>query len=412
MKPAWSIVEFKGHSGLRDLEADWKRLVAEMPDRAPQHAYETHLAYFNHLSLAEGRFTCFALTDGDRVRAICPLEIATDQILGRRTHLWGLSWHLYDLRRDVICPPGEARLELLPCLVRFLRRARNGPAWLVFAGVLEGSALWECLRSLDPRAYCSRVVGAADVFACGKSFEELASRWSKKLRGNLRRAHNKLAAFADVRFENATEPPSLGREFEAFLEVEASGWKGKGGARGAIRLKPDQLAFYRELTASLRHLARCEVNAVYAEGTCIASQVCLRSGAEYAIPKIAYDEGYARVAPGQLLLERTLERCCEDPEIRRLTLVSHGEWGEDWGPEAIPVHSVYVGVGRWSGRLPVGLLRLRFAYGPRVRGWLLRSRIGSRIVRWLPQEEGEPLSRAAASARRARPSPRDATPPS
>jgi hypothetical protein len=368
--PDWSIVEYRGQDGLRQLEGDWKRLTAAMPDRGFHHLYETHVAYFTHMPSPHGPFTCLALTDGERVRAICPLEPDVVKVLGRSRRAWGLPLSQRDLLRDVICPPDEARRALLPALVSYLRRAPDRLPWLVFNLVLETSAVWQGLRSLDSRTYCTHVVAASDVFNCERPFEDLASGFSRKFRSNLRSAHRKLAALGNARFERATDPPGLAREFEAFLALEASGWKGDAGT--TLRQRPDHLALYRDLLARLGPVGQCEINALYAGDRCIASQFCVRAGAEYAILKLCYDEGYPRVAPGQLLLEHTLERCCGDPEIKRATLVSHQGWHQEWLPDVLPVHCVYVPLGRWGSRTVVALLRLRFEYGPRLKQVLQR----------------------------------------
>lgn len=369
--PEWDVVEYRGINGLDQLEPEWHRLLATMPDHAPHHTFEVHRAYFRHVSRAEGQFTCLALTDGQRVRAICPLEPNTIEIFGLQTSVWGLPWRSYDLGRDVICPPDEAEHRLLPCVVNFLRRAPSRPRWLVFGDVLESSALWRCLRSLDSRAFATDLAGTSHVLDCARPYEEFVCTLSRNFRGNLRKARNKLTALSEVHFVNTSDLAGLEREFGTFLEVESSGWKGDASVRGAIRLKPDQLAFYRELVAS-RGDSRCEINALYAEGRCIASQLCFRTDATYMIPKIGYDESYARVAPGQVLLEWTLKRCCEDPLVSHLSLVSDAAWHRDWRPDRVPMRSVYVGLGLWSGRPLVRLLKLRLKYGPRVKRWLQR----------------------------------------
>ena len=372
MKPAWHIVEFQGREGLLRLEADWKRLLAAMPDRGAHHTYESHVAYFDHLSDAAGRYTCLALSDGDRIRAICPLEIRTAKILGRRTRVWDLPWDLENLLRDVICPPGDARAELLPRVLQFLRRAPERPALLLLGRVLQTSAAWECLRSLDARAYCADSVEGSAQFDCSGPFEELALKLSRKFRSNLRNAHRKLAAMREVRFVTAGDPSTLVSEFERFLDLEAAGWKGQSGSRTAIRMRPEVEGFFRALTAMTGADSRCEINALYAEGECIASLFCIRAGAECAAFKIAYDERLAAVAPGHLLLEWTVQQCCRSPEIKRLNMVSNAEWLGVWRPDVVPVHCVYIGLGRWAGPLQVKLLRMRFRHGPRIKRWLLQ----------------------------------------
>ena len=373
MKPAWGIVEFRGKEGLQRLEADWRRLLHTMPDRAAHHTYESHVAYFDHLSDAGGRYTCLALTDSERVRAICPLELRFATILGRRTRVWDLPWDLENLLRDVICPADDARAELLPRVVQFLRHAPGRPALLLLGRILQTSAAWDCLRALRGRAYCTDLAGASASFDCDRPLDELASKLSRKFRSNLRNAHRKLAAMGDVRFVAASEPSSLASEFERFLDLEASGWKGATGSQSAIRVRPQVERFFRALATMTGVDSRCEIHALYAAGECIASLFCVRAGAECAAYKVAYDERHAAASPGQLLLEWTVQRCCRDREIKRLNMVSDAEWLGVWRPDVVPVHCAYVVLGAWPGQLLVEVLRLRFRHGPRIKRWVLRS---------------------------------------
>jgi CelD/BcsL family acetyltransferase involved in cellulose biosynthesis len=366
---AWSIVEHRGHEGLSRLEADWRRLVAAMPDGAPRHSFEAYAAYFRHVSRADGQFSLFALTDGERVRAICPLEPETVDILGRRTRVWGLPCH--DLGRDLVCPPDEARREFLPRLVRFLGVLRGRPTWLAFSGVIEGSAAWECLRSLDAGEYCTEVAGASDVIDCQGSFETLIAGLSAKTRDNLKRSNKRLAALTDIRFVTVSDSASVAREFESFLDLESSGWKGEAGTCSAVRQKPEKLAFFRELSTSVADSGRFEIDALYADGRCIASQLCFRDGSEITAAKIAYDEQYARISPGQLLVERFLRRCCQDPELRRVSIISHSAWAQAWRPRAVSAHLVFIGLGRRFSPLLVRALRFRLKNGPRAKRWVL-----------------------------------------
>jgi hypothetical protein len=73
MAASWSIVEYRGREALEQLEADWRRLCADMSPRTGFHAYETHAAYLSRLMATPEEFRCLAVTDGRDVRAICPL---------------------------------------------------------------------------------------------------------------------------------------------------------------------------------------------------------------------------------------------------------------------------------------------------------------------------------------------------
>ena len=115
---------------------------------------------------------------------------------------------------------------------------------------------------------------------------------------------------------------------------------------------------------------RCEINSLYMDGVCAASQFCVRTGGDYTILKIGYDEKYSRLGPGQVLLDRTLKRCCDDPAVERLDLVTNTAWFRDWRTSTTPMKQAHIAIGRWRGRPLVGLLKIRFGWGRRLVRWL------------------------------------------
>lgn len=371
----WSIVEYRGREALQCLAVDWKRLYGAMPLRTAFHAFEAHEAYLDCLAAAPGRFRFLVLTDGRQVRAICPLEARVDRALGLPLPVWGTPHHPHWPFSDVICPEDEARRALLPAVVDFLKRGPEAWRLLVLGPLPQESVIWEGLRSLRQDAYCAHVPVEPFVFDCEKSFDELLSRLSKHFRKQLRNHGNRLASLADVRFETADGETELAPLLEAFLSVEASGWKGENGTRSAVQLHPSYLSFYRDLARTLGEGDGCEINALFAEGRCIAGELCMRTGEEYACLKIGYDESYARLSPGHLLHARTLERCCVDPRIRRYNQLSDASWLGAWHPGTVALQQVHVALGRWPGPPLIGLLRFRFGRGRRMARWL-RGRYG------------------------------------
>jgi len=370
--PAWQILEYRGRTGLEMLQADWQGLYAEMTLRTSFHAYDVQLAFVDHLMEAPDKLRCLALTDGQRVRAICLLETKVYRRLGLALRVWRLPHMPHSVVCDVLCPEDEARRELIPALVHHLLREPEGHRLFYLGPLPEDSRLWDGLRHLDHGRHCVDTAEGMHVVDCSKPLDELVPGLSKKSRTSLRKSRQRLDSLPGARFVTAASDTELGAEFETFLDLEASGWKGAQGS--SIRLRPKCTDFFDALSRLHAAGDRCEINALYAEGRCIASELCVRTGSEYTALKIAYDESYSRVAPGLLLVSHTVERCCQDPGILRLNWVGASAWERRWHPDVVTLRRAYVGLGRWSGRPLIALLRFRLGPARHVARWLRRER--------------------------------------
>ncbi len=365
MSDAWRVVEFRGRQGLLHLEADWRRLCASMPQRTAFHTFEAHLAYVDRIMTDPSGLRCLALRDGRQVRAICLLEERTDRSLGIPLSVWGIPAPPHLPLPDAIGLGDDAGHNLLPLIVKHLKLDRSGPPLLMLGPCPDVAPLWTGLPHIDRRAYCVDAVGSMLVLDCTRSFNAVAATWSKSLRRSLRREQSRLSDLADVRFVRAPETGDLAREFEAFLNVEGSGWKGASGTRTAVRFRKNQPPFFRDLLSIQGGEDGCEIDALYADGRCVAAVLGMRTGQEYTAIKVGYDERYARIAPGRLLLARLIERCCQDPRVARLNFASDQPWERVWRPTPVPLQRVFVALAPGRGLPLIALLRLRFGLGRR-----------------------------------------------
>jgi hypothetical protein len=375
----WSIVEYQGRAGLIHLEADWRRLYSQMPLRTSYHTYEAQLSYVDDFMAVPDEIRCLVLREGRLVRAICLLEAGTDDHLGLRVPVWRTPALSHMRLSDVLCPEDEARRRLIPALVAHLRREPRGGRLLVLGPLPEESSLWHGLRRVPKSAYCTEGAGGMHVLDCTKTFDDMMARLSKKFRSDLRRRGRKLESLGDVRFVTATGQADLAAEFETFLDVEASGWKGAAGTRTAIRFRRGYQALYQSLISLHGAEDYCEINALYAEGRCIASQLCARTGGEYAGLKMCYDEDYSRVTPGLLLLQYSIERCCEDPEVVRMNWLNESAWQLAWHPDSVALRNGYLAIDGWPGSPLIALLRVRLGYARRWVRWARNERERMRL---------------------------------
>lgn len=373
----WDVETREGISGLESIEGDWRSVFSAMADARSHHGYDAAHAYAVHLAESADRLRYVVLSDGDGVRAIVPVEQRRDRSLVLPMRVLGLPWPYEWPLGDVIAADSQAARDAVPVTMDALKRLRV-PGPLLIAGPLPSdSAVWEgitrsgALAAIHPQ-------GAWDYITTTGTYDDYLKGLGKNFRGNLRKARNKLDALDDVRFVTASDPDEIESEFSAFLAVESSGWKGATAQGEALACKPAAVAWYRAWFAALASQRACEINSLYVGETCIASQLCVRTRDVYEIHKIGFDESFARLAPGQLLMEHTLQRCFRDAGIRVADLMSDTPWHRDWGVASRPM-SVGLVARSVVGRALVPVARFRFGPARRaVRAAAARASSGRR----------------------------------
>ncbi len=105
-----------------------------------------------------------------------------------------------------------------------------------------------------------------------------------------------------VAVASATTPAEIAAAFEAYLALEAAGWKGRRGT--ALANRPEVASFARQATLALARKGACRVLTLKTGDRAAAILICLLAGRTATTWKIAYDETLARFSPGaQLMLE-------------------------------------------------------------------------------------------------------------
>jgi CelD/BcsL family acetyltransferase involved in cellulose biosynthesis len=151
-----------------------------------------------------------------------------------------------------------------------------------------------------------------------------------------------------VQFRSTRHPDALKQAFTRFLEVEASGWKGKDGTGSAISLDPRIADFYKQLVDRFGARGNCEINLLEVDGRAVAGQFALIVADIMYLLKIGYNEEYSQIAPGNLLLEHTLDRLNSEGLIREVNLVTGVAWHSSWRPTRHRVFRCYC----YSSSLP------------------------------------------------------------
>lgn len=140
----------------------------------------------------------------------------------------------------------------------------------------------------------------------------IAALGSKKIK-ELRRQRNRLADDGEVAFRVARPGPETDAALDAFLALEASGWKGAKGT--ALASKPGDTRFVKAAMTDLVSAGVAEIATLSSGPRVVAAGILLRHLRRSFFFKIGYDEAAARMSPGvQLSLDLT-RRLCADPGI-------------------------------------------------------------------------------------------------
>jgi CelD/BcsL family acetyltransferase involved in cellulose biosynthesis len=217
-----------------------------------------------------------------------------------------------------LCSPLIDRDAPMEAAARLLQRAREARAHaLVLNDVaLDGAAMTALNQvlnrdGLQPKILSSYIRASLDATQDGETLLQEALG-AKKLK-ELRRQRHRLEEHGAVAFDVARRPDEIGPALEAFLQLEASGWKGKRGT--ALIQHAGDATFIRRAVAALAETAQCEIVTLRAGTIPVAAGIVLRHQDRAFFFKLGIDERFAKYSPGvQLTLELT-RHLCADPAI-------------------------------------------------------------------------------------------------
>lgn len=329
----------RGPAGMLALRDTWESLLPRLARRRFFHEWGWYDAWLHELAPQPESVLLVELQRDGRCAAILPLVASHQRRAGLSLRVLGLPEHDHLPLADVISEPDLDAAHILPAVARAL--AQDGIGWdlLRFGMVMDESPL---VRGLDATRYAHRRVPmkVCEQVDCALPWEQFAARLSGNFRSNLNKARNRLTREPGVQWQVAATPAQIEAAFDDFLQVEASGWKGREGT--AIACRPELVRFYRRLIGHFAPVDRLRINALGVGGRTIAAQFCPLDADTLYIYKLGYDEEHSRLAPGNALIEQMVRLGAEQGRYRYLNLVGNPTWFAQWRPEGTPVHLIIV----------------------------------------------------------------------
>jgi len=339
MTPRIQVV--RDREALAAIVPAWEDLAAHAIEANPFYEPWILLPALRAQGEGEG-FRCVLVWDCEQLIGLFPFE--------RRRRFKGLPVTTLTSWRHsayLLCTPlvrADASIECLRALVHWaVNEASVLELLYVPANGPFDDALRASVRTVVRTARFSRALLCKASSADAYMEEAMSSQLRRQLRRNERRLREQGMVPISV-----GPGGDIGEEIERFLELEASGWKGREG--GALAASPANLVFARTVLREAHRRGRLQMVGLDCGDRPVARRCSLLAAdGSYAF-KTAYDESYAAYSPGVLAEALSLR------EFHRLQGVA---WMDSYTePDNATVNrmwkdrramqSLAVGVGAWG----------------------------------------------------------------
>jgi CelD/BcsL family acetyltransferase involved in cellulose biosynthesis len=225
----------------------------------------------------------------------------------------------------------------------------DAPRWQRFVEAAESRGRPASVRE---QAYCG-------LCKIGDDWPAHVSRWSRNHRRAVRRGLRRGAAMGGLELAvlAPVSPSEIRSQLEEGFAIERRGWKGRAGS--AVACSPSLLEFYVDQAVLLARAGALRNVFLRLDGKPIAFEYGYIAKQTYVSYKVAYDEEYGEIAPGQLLRALLIERFHAEGSVRSiqfLGLISDAT--AKFSTEAWRWGRITLSPRRLKGKLVLGLYRL------------------------------------------------------
>ena len=231
-------------------------------------------------------------------------------------------------------------------------RAGNTSAWSTCGRRVP--ARWQSLGNLVSAALCADANGCAWCPVVPE--EQILQRVSKNFARKLQKNRKRLATTKGATFATVSTLPELEEAYQEFLQAEAASWKGEQGSRTAILMDPRMKLFCEQVMRRFAKRGRCEIHLLRLDGRPIAGQYTLMTDDTVYVLKIGYDQAFAHLSPGVVLLDYLFRRSASNPAVKRIDFTTDMPWMTGWQPSREDVFNLFLFRRTLRGQIGAGLL--------------------------------------------------------
>ncbi|BFM10365.1 hypothetical protein R50072_05180 [Simiduia litorea] len=326
---------YEGTASLASIKPLWDDLFSHCHNPAFYNDWRWHAGIQEHL--VEADIAYVVASCADIPVAIVPLQRSARKHGPITASYLSLPFHVAIDLSDIVASKDLPADAFFQQLLSYLKSGFP-LSWelLELRNFAESSTLYSTMR---PYSQHLESDGESAFIRASADKNLLASVSSKQVKNAQRLARKAASSMGALASTEYCSGPELLAAYDAFLDVESASWKGDSGTKSAINLRPDAMAFYRQVLQGFGETAQAAVKLLTIDGQAAAAQMGIRVADRLHLLKIGFDERFSDVGPGGILLTQCLEQ--EDQnQTREVNLVTHPAWSFRWHCEIDPKHRV------------------------------------------------------------------------
>ena len=326
-------------------------IAQEVCDRPPPALLLEHNPFFLPCylgpamrNLAGGDAANLNLLANDRSILTAPFVLAT-RFRGLPIRTLSVWTHPFQFLSTPLVERAQAKIAITALLEAF-DTLSDQPALLILDDIRLDGEFFAALRSQltkQTRPWHELQRFERAILCRGISFEQhLAKQLSAKRRKELERKRADLQKLGQINFAHLQHYSELNLWLDQFLQIEASGWKGRAGS--ALAQDQSQRAFFVEACHESYQAGSLRILRMSLADQPLAMHISLTSQRHAFAIKIAYDDAFARYSPGALL---------ELENMRRVLDLGEFDFMDSC---ALPNHELFRRL--WSDRSTIGSIAI------------------------------------------------------
>lgn len=284
------------------------------------HRYLYYKSYYQHLMPEKHGLYIILIYIDDRLVAIFPWEIRKKSFLGIKYQEVGSPQHDHIDLCDILI--NHNYLLVLSNNFHLIVNKFPKNTMIVTKGHKVQSYAYRLFNEIKSHNLITTIAGGNYcINTDGINLDEYIPGKEKR---DLRRLSNKLKKQDEYEFRYLKGEHVKWNDFNLFMQIESSGWKGK--SRTAILFDEKLINFYASFISS----NLIQINLLLVNKKCIAAQYCFFDNEELSFLKIALDENYKTLAPTIMLCFQSFKEKLENNPHSTMNFVTAPEWGRKW----------------------------------------------------------------------------------